>query len=59
MKEGQSENHLRRSRIQGHKENRDQRAKRKIRTVVVIEKFLEVNSRTVFKRLKNCVYSNL
>lgn len=34
---GQSKNHLRRSCTQGHKENRDQRAKRKIRTVVVIE----------------------
>lgn len=36
-KEGQSKNHLRRSCLKGHKENRDQRAKRKIRTVVVIE----------------------
>lgn len=36
-KEGQSKNHLRRSCIKGRKENRDQRAKRKIRTVVLIE----------------------
>lgn len=36
-KESQSKNHLRRSCIKGHKENRDQRAKRQIRTVVVIE----------------------
>lgn len=36
-KEDQHESHLRRSCIKGHKENRDQRAKRKVRTVVVIE----------------------